>query len=151
MCRIHTDSMYYLDKTWDTQNSSTTTLMTHKTLYCFWPNFTTHITSPPFVTRPPPTYHGRTRHHPRHQCDRGRSPCSAMPPPAKRRVLTKDRRRLGGWLSPRRCCASPPALSAPGTAMNARRCARCARPRVDPFLTCFGRYLVNGSQRFVGN
>ena len=29
------------------------------------------------------------------------------------------------------------------------RYARCARPRVNPFLTCLGRYLVNGSNRFV--
>jgi hypothetical protein len=36
-----------------------------------------------------------------------------------------------------------------GTTINARRCAQCACPRVDPFLTCFGRYLVNVSNRFV--
>jgi hypothetical protein len=127
----------------------------------------------PFVTRPPPTSHlmlivvsspplpwpssllvacrsRRTRHRPRHRCDRGRSPCSAMLPPAMRRVLTKDIRRLGGWLSPRRR-ASPPALSTLGTTINARRCARCTCPQVGPFLTYFGRYLVNGSNQFVGN
>jgi hypothetical protein len=32
----------------------------------------------------------RTRHHPRRRCDRGRLLCTTMPPPAKRRVLTKD-------------------------------------------------------------
>jgi hypothetical protein len=32
----------------------------------------------------------RTHHRPRHRCDRGRLPCSAMPPPAMRQVLTKD-------------------------------------------------------------
>ena len=41
-----------------------------------------------------------THHRPRHRCDRGRSPCSAMPPPAMWRVLTEDRRRLGGWFNP---------------------------------------------------
>jgi hypothetical protein len=85
---------------------------------------------------------------PRHRCDRGRSPCSAMPLPAMRRVLTKDIQRLGGWLSPCRR-ASPPALSTLGTTINARRCTRCAHPRVDPFLTCLGRYLLNGSNRLV--
>jgi hypothetical protein len=90
----------------------------------------------------------RNCHRPRHRCDRGRSPSSAMLPPAMRRVLTKDIRRLGGWLSPRRR-ASPLALSTLGTTINARRCTRCACPSVDPFLTCLGRYLLNGSNRFV--
>ncbi len=115
------------------------------------------ISSPSLLPLPPSpwpssllvAYHSRrTCHRPRHRCDRGRSPCSAMPPPAMRRVLTKDIRRLGGWLLPRRR-ASPPALSTLGTTINARRCAQCACPRIDPFLTCLGGYLLNGSNRFV--
>jgi hypothetical protein len=107
--------------------------------------------TPPFVTRPPSASHlmlivvsslsplplppspwpssllvacrsRRTCHRQRPLCDRARSPCSAMMPPAMRRVLTKDIRRLRGWLSPRRC-ALPPALSTLGTTINARRCA----------------------------
>ena len=35
------------------------------------------------------------------------------------------------------------------TAISRPRYAQCARPRVDPFLTCLGRYLLNGSNRFV--
>jgi len=36
-----------------------------------------------------------------------------------------------------------------GTAISKPRYAQYARPCVDPFLTCLGRYLVNVSNRFV--
>jgi hypothetical protein len=45
--------------------------------------------------------------------------------------------------------ASPQAPTTLGTAISRPRYARCARPRVEPFLTCLGRYLLNGSNRFV--
>jgi len=36
-----------------------------------------------------------------------------------------------------------------GMAISRPLYARCARPCVDPFLTCLERYLLNGSNRFV--
>jgi len=36
-----------------------------------------------------------------------------------------------------------------GTAISRPRYARCAHPRIDPFLTCLGRYLLNGSNLLV--
>jgi hypothetical protein len=52
---------------------------------------------------------------------------------------------------PKRICtpASPQAPTTMGTATSRPQYARCARPCVNPFLTCLGRYLVNGSNRFV--
>jgi len=44
---------------------------------------------------------------------------------------------------------SPQAPTTVGTAISWSRYARCARPRVDPFLICLERYLVNGSNHFV--
>jgi hypothetical protein len=43
----------------------------------------------------------------------------------------------------------PQAPTTVGTAISRSWYARCACPCIDPFLTCLGRYLVNGSNRFV--
>ena len=45
--------------------------------------------------------------------------------------------------------ALPQAPTALGTAISRRQYARCTHPRVGPFLTCLGRYLVNKKQLFV--